>query len=120
MNIKQIAQNKYRVIHIFSLFMILLMTGCGSIQIGRNFDVKAFENIAKVGENTKAQVREVLGAPKSSGISINRDGERLVEWVYFYATGKMSAMNDAGLKILQVRFQENGKLRSYNWSDSDK
>lgn len=120
MNINQYVQNKYRAVHVFSLFMILLLTGCGSIQIGRDFDVKAFENLAKVGETTKAQVREVLGAPKSSGISINRDGERLVEWVYFYATGKVSAMNDAGLKILQVRFQQNGKLRSYNWSNSDK
>ena len=76
--------------------------------------------MAKVGETSKAQVREVLGAPKSSGISINRDGERLVEWVYFYATGKMSEMEGAGLKILQVRFEQGGKLRSYNWSNSDK
>lgn len=68
----------------------------------------------------KTQVRKVLGAPKSSGIAINRDGERLVEWVYFYVTGKMSAMEGAGLKILQVRFEQNGKLRSYNWSNSDK
>lgn len=120
MNINQYAQNKYRVTHVFSLFMILLLTGCGSIQIGRDFDVKAFENIAKVGETSKAQVRAVLGTPKSSGVSIEQDGERLVEWVYFYATGKVSAMDDAGLKILQVRFQQNGKLRSYNWSNSDK
>lgn len=120
MNINQYAQYKFRGIYIFSLFMILLLTGCGSIQIGRDFDVKAFESMAKVGETTKAQVRKVLGAPKSSGVSIDRDGERLMEWVYFYATGKVSAMNDAGLKILQIRFQQNGKLRSYNWSNSDK
>lgn len=120
MNINQYAKNKFRVVHIFSLFMVLVLTGCGSIQIGRDFDVKAFEQMAKVGETSKTQVREILGAPKSSGISLNSDGERLVEWVYFYATGKMSAMDDAGLKILQVRFQQNGKLRSYNWSNSDK
>lgn len=120
MNINKYAKNKDRVIHLVLLFMVLLLTGCGSIQIGRDFDVKAFENMAKVGETSKAQVREVLGAPKSSGISINRDGERLVEWVYFYATGKMSEMEGAGLKILQVRFEQGGKLRSYNWSNSDK
>ena len=120
MNTNQYASNKYRVIHIFSLFVILLLAGWGSIQIGRDFNVKAFENMAKVGETTKKQVRSLLGAPKSSGISINRDGERLVEWIYFYATGKVSAMDDAGLKILQVRFEQNGKLESYNWSDSEK
>ncbi len=120
MNDKQDVQSKFRVLHVFSLLMIMLVAGCGSIQIGRDFNVKAFEDMAKVGETSKAQVREVLGAPKSSGIAINKDGERLVEWVYFYATGKMSAMEDAGLKILQVRFQQNGKLRSYNWSNSDK
>lgn len=120
MNINQYVEYKYQVIYFFSLFMILLLTGCGFIQIGRDFDVKAFERIAKVGETSKSQVRAVLGAPKSSGVSINREGERLVEWVYFHATGKMSEMDDAGLKILQVRFQQNGKLRSYNWSNSDK
>ena len=120
MNINQYAQNKYRIIQLVSLFVVLLLTGCGSIQIGHDFDVKAFENMAKVGETSKAQVRKVLGAPKSSGVAINRDGERLVEWVYFYATGKMHAMEGAGLKILQVRFDQSGKLRSYNWSNSDK
>ena len=119
-NINQVAKNKYRVIHLVSFFMVLVLTGCGSIQVGRDFDVKTFSNMAKVGETSNVQVREVLGEPKSSGVSINSDGERLVEWVYFYATGKMSKMDDAGLKILQVRFDKNGKLRSYNWSNSDK
>ena len=43
MNINKYAKNKDRVIHLVSLFMVLLLTGCGSIQIGRDFDVKAFE-----------------------------------------------------------------------------
>ena len=68
MNINQAVQNMCRVIYVFPLFFILLLTGCGSIEIGRDFDVIAFENMAKVGKTTKAQVREVVGAPKSSGI----------------------------------------------------
>ena len=120
MNINQHDQNKYWSIQLVSLFMVLLLAGCGSIHIGRDFDVNAFESMAKVGETSKTQVRKVLGAPKSSGVAINRDGERLVEWVYFYAAGKMSAMERAGLKILQIRFEQSGKLRSYNWSNSDK
>jgi len=120
MNINQYPQNNHLLIHIVLLFTVLLLTGCSSIQVGRDFDVKAFENMAKVDKTTKIQVRAVLGLPKSSGVSINRNGERLVEWVYFYVTGKMSAMDDAALKVLQVRFQENGKLHSYNWSNSEK
>ena len=73
-----------------------------------------------MGETSKAQVHIVLGAPKSSGISIYRHGERLLEWVYFYGAGKMSEMEEASLKILQIRFEQSGKLRSYNWSNSDK
>ena len=120
MNINQYTQNNYRAISIFSLLMLLFLSGCGSIQIGRDFDVKAFENMAKVGETSKSQVRKALGAPKTTGVSIERNGERLVEWVYFYATGEVSKIDDAGLKILQIRFQQNGKLRSYNCSNSDK
>ena len=113
----QYSQSKFLLV---SFFIVLLMTGCGSIQIGRDFDVKAFESMAKVDETSNDQVRKVLGEPKSSGISINGNGERLVEWVYFYGAGKMSKMDEASLKILQVRFDKKGKLRSYSWSNSDK
>jgi len=120
MGVNQYAQNSHRAIQFISLFIFLLVTGCGSIQIGRDFDVEAFEKMAKVGETSKTQVRQVLGSAKSSGISINRDGERLVEWVYFYVTGKVSEMESTSLKILQVRFDLTGKLRSYSWSGSVK
>jgi len=43
----------------------------------------------------------------------------LQEWVYFYATGKLTGMDDAQLKILQIRFDQNGIMRSYNWSNSN-
>lgn len=80
--------------------------------------MSAFENMAKVGETTKEQIRSQIGSPKSQGVSLNRDGERLFEWVYFYATAKVSDMDAAKLKILQIRFDHQGILRSYNWSSS--
>ena len=119
MNINKFMQKKFLTLQLASLFMVLFLAGCSSLQIGRDFDVKAFESMAKVGKTSKAQVHKVLGPPKSSGISISRDGERLVEWVYYYATGKISDMDDARLKILQIRFDQNTKIRSYNWSNSD-
>ena len=120
MNINKSLQKKYLFIHIVSLFMILLLTGCSSLQVGRNFDVKAFESRAEVGKTSKAQVRVILGSPKSTGVSINKEGERSLEWIYFYATGKITGMNDAHLKILQIRFDQNEVVKSYNWSNSDK
>lgn len=101
---------------IVMLFMIMLLAGCSTIQVGRDFDMQTFESIVKVGKTTKAQIRNKMGSPKNKGVSIKSDGERLDEWLYFYATGKLSGMDDAQLKILQIRFDKKGILRSYNWT----
>lgn len=120
MNINIHKQKNSLLMHVVSLLMIMLLAGCSSIQVGRDFDMLAFDSIAKAGETTKAQVLDKIGDPKSTGVSINRDGERLLEWVYFYATGKLPGMDDAQLKILQIRFDKGGIIRSYNWTNSDK
>lgn len=120
MNINFQKQNSTLLMQVVLLVMIILLVGCGSIQVGRNFDIQAFENLAKTGETTKAQVLGKIGRPKSTGVSITTDGERLLEWNYFYATGKLSGMENAQLKILQIRFDQSGILRSYNWSNGDK
>ena len=98
--------------------MLSLLACCGSLKVGRDFNMSNFESMVKAGETTKEQILTRIGSPKSQGVSLNRDGERLIEWVYFYATGKMSDMDEAKLKILQIRFDQHGILRSYNWSSS--
>ena len=120
MNLTVHKQKNRLRLPVTSLLMILFLTGCSTLKIGNNFDMQAFEGIVKVGETSKSQVQTKMGSPKSKGVSLNRDGERLVEWVYFYATGKLPGMDDAQLKILQIRFDKNDILRSYNWSDSQK
>ena len=100
------------------VLLLLVMTGCSTVQFGRDFDVVAFESVAKVGETTKAQVQNLLGSPKSTGVAIEAGGEQLVEWGYFFGTGKLPGLKDAKLKSLQIRFDQAGKVRSYNWSDS--
>lgn len=116
MNIKINRQKNYQLIPIALLFMITLLSGCSTIQVGRDFDMQAFENIVEIGKTTKAQVHNKMGSPENKGVSISSDGERLDEWLYFYATGKLSGMDDALLKILQIRFDKTGILRSYNWT----
>ena len=111
--------NNHLLIKTVSLLIVMLLAGCGSIQLGRDFNTQDFESIAKVGETTKTQVLNKLGNPKNTGVSLNRNGERLLEWVYFYASGKLTETDDAKLKILQIRFDQNGIIRNYNWSDSN-
>lgn len=102
----------------FFLFLTIQLTGCTSIQVGREFDVQLFDSMVKVKETTKTQVVSWLGSPKSTGISLDKDGEKSEEWMYFHGTGSLSKMENAKLKILQIRFNKNGFVISYNWSNS--
>ena len=95
-----------------------LLSGCGTVQIGRDFDLTAFESIAAVGKTSKAQVMDLLGSPKSTGIMQETSGKRYDEWVYISGAGEMPGMKDTKFKILQIRFDQAGILRSYNWSSS--
>lgn len=85
------------------------------MRLRRDFEIKAFASNAQLGKTKKEQVLKWLGKPKSTGISQKADGERLEEWGYFYGTGKLPDMKDTKLKILQIRFDKKGVLRSYNW-----
>lgn len=102
-----------------AMLATLLIAGCSTIQIGRDFDVTAFEANAVIGKTTKAQVIQILGSPASKGIKREKDGERFDEWVYFSGSGKMPAMKDTRIKILQMHFDKNDVLQSYNWSASN-
>ena len=104
--------------YIAALFLLMTLTACSTIQVGSDFDLRAFESNAQAGETKKEQVRNWLGEPKSTGISQESNGERLEEWGYFYGAGKLPNMTDAKLKTLQIRFDKKGILRSYNWADS--
>jgi outer membrane protein assembly factor BamE (lipoprotein component of BamABCDE complex) len=105
---------------LFSLFLFvaLQLTGCSSIQVGRDFDVQLFNSMVKTQTTTKAQVLKWLGSPNSTGISLDKDGDKSEEWMYFHGTGALSKMENAKLKILQIRFNANGVVNSYNWSNS--
>lgn len=104
--------------YFMGLILLLTLASCSTVQIGKDFDIHAFDSKAVVGETKKAHVHNWLGKPKSTGITQNENGERLEEWVYFYATGQLPSMSDADMKILEIRFDKNGVLRSFNWSGS--
>jgi len=49
---------------------------------------------------------------------MDTDGEHFDEWTYCFAEGKLANMSTAKIKILQIRFDLQGKVRAYNWSAS--
>lgn len=102
---------------LLSLFAVLSLLSCSTVQIGNDFTVKTFSQNVILAKTTKSEVTSWLGKPMSTGISQKENGDRLVEWSYFYGTGKLPDMKNASIKILQVRFNQAGAVHSYNWSN---
>jgi len=100
------------------LLSFFLLSACGTIKAGRDFDVGVFAAKVEQGVTTQANVRSWLGEPTSVGISLATDGERFDEWDYYFAEGELADMSTAKLKILQIKFDRQGKVRGYNWSAS--
>jgi len=118
MNSKFINRIKIPAALIALLFFTLQLAGCSSVQVGRDFDVQLFNSSVKANVTTRNQVQNWLGEPGSTGFSLDKDGELSTEWMYFYGAGTLSNMKNAKLKILQIRFNKNGIVNSYNWSNS--
>ena len=100
------------------LLSFLLLTACATVKVGRDFDVGVFAAKTEYGVTTQSMVRSWLGEPSSVGISMATDGERFDEWDYFFAEGEMPDMSTAKVKILQIKFDKQGKVRAYNWTAS--
>ncbi len=100
------------------LLSFVLLSACGSVKVGRDFDVGVFAAKLEQGVTTQDQVRSWLGEPTSVGVSLATDGQRFDEWDYYYAEGELADMSTTKVKILQIKFDIQGKVRSYNWSAS--
>lgn len=96
-----------------------LISACSTVQVGQNFDLHGFEVKVERGVSTQTQVRNWLGAPTGVGINVDTGGERFDEWTYYFASGKVSGMSDAKVKMLQIKFDKQGVVRGYNWSNSN-
>lgn len=108
-----------RLIRIFTIaFFVLMLSACANFQVGHDFDVGMFATKIQPGVTTEADVRSWLGEPDGTGISMEPDGTRYDQWNYFYGETNMSDTSKTKIKILQVKFDKNGKVRSYNWSSS--
>jgi hypothetical protein len=94
----------------------LLLNGCASVNIGKDFDLQTFEQRVAVGETQRTDVRRWLGEPVSTGQVVRSDGTRMEEWTYYHGTGRLPRMDNAKLKYLEIRFRGDGTVDSYKWS----
>ncbi len=99
---------------IFSL--TLLLSACGTFQVGGNFDLAAFQSKVRRGETTQAEVQRMLGAPDGTGVSVETGGERYTQWTYYYGSGSLSDTSNTRVKMLQIKFDSSGVVRAYNWT----
>ncbi|HKI63324.1 MAG TPA: hypothetical protein VKA16_01735 [Burkholderiales bacterium] len=102
------------------VFLTLLLSACGTFQIGGNFDLATFESKVERGKTRQADVRRWLGAPDSRGVSVETGGERYTQWTYYYGTGNLSGPTNARVKLLQIKFDRAGVVRAYNWTGEPK
>ena len=102
----------------FTLLAFTVLSACTAVKAGRDFDVGVFAARVEQGVTTQAMVKSWLGEPTSTGISLATNNERFDEWSYYFAEGKLNDMSSARIKILQIKFDQQGKVRGYNWSAS--
>lgn len=106
---------------IVAIFLIIFsLAACGTVQMGRDFDMHAFETKIERGATKQGEVRAWLGTPAGKGINVDTSGEHFDEWTYYFASGKLPDMSGANMKMLQIKFDKQGIVRGYNWSISDK
>lgn len=102
----------------FIVLTTLFISACGTVKFGQDFDVGTFTTQVEQNVTTQAQVRSWLGEPTSEGISLESDGERYDEWAYYFAEGDLPDMSAAKVKILQIKFDKQSIVRSFNWTTS--
>jgi len=98
------------------LALALILSACANVRFGQDFDLRVFETRVQHGVTTRAEVRDWLGEPKSTGISVDTNGRRFEEWTYLYGQGRIHAMQNASFKILQIKFDQQGLVQGYEFS----
>lgn len=95
---------------------LLLAAGCASVEVGQPFDLGSFDKKVQQGVTTQDEVRAWLGAPAGTGTSVESSGERYAQWTYYHGKGRLPRITDPRFEMLQIKFDERGVVRAYNWS----
>ena len=96
--------------------LVLLAAACTTIKVGDEFDLNAFAGKVRRGVTTQADVKSWLGAPAGTGVAVDTGGERYDEWIYYHGAVKVPGSKDSRVRVLQIKFDQAGVVRGYNWS----
>ncbi len=88
------------------------------MKVGHNFDLGAVSSKLQRGKTTQGEVQAWLGSPPGTGVSVETDGETLTQWTYFYGEGDLSGLTNTVIKTLQIKFDTQGVIRSFDWSNA--
>lgn len=104
--------------HMFlaALVAAVLLAGCSTVQVGREFNYEQFASNVRPGTTSLAEVTAILGPPMGKGLVVEADGSLYDQWTYYFGKGDLANSAKARFKLLQIRFDQGGKLASYNWS----
>ena len=105
-----------RRIVLATLVAPVLVAGCSTVQVGREFNYEQFASKVRVGATDLSEVQAVLGPPMGKGLVAEADGSLYDQWTYYYGNGDLNNSQKSKFKLLQIRFDQSGKLASYNWS----
>ena len=97
--------------------LALTLSACATVRFGQDFDLTDFQQWIKRGETTQAAVVNRYGEPTTRGVIIEKDDTHYTRWVYYYANGKLHKLKNIKLKILEIHFDQDNKVASYNWSE---
>lgn len=103
-----------------AMLAFFLLSACSAVHVGQDFDYSVFDAKVQRGVTTKADVRGWLGAPSSIGVSVESSGDRYDQWTYYEGEGHLPSLEDARLKMLQIKFDQQGVVRAYSWSGDRK
>jgi hypothetical protein len=105
-----------RYIVVSALIAPVLAAGCTTMQVGRDFNYGKFSQEIRPGTSDLTQVQAVLGPPMGKGLVVEADGSLYDQWTYYYGSGNPTSTDKSRFKLLQIRFNQAGKVASYNWS----
>lgn len=94
------------------LFLVIglgtLLSGC--MTLGRSFDVAKVKAI-EIGKTTEADLKALFGEPYRTGID---DGDETATWMHY----RLSLFGDQRTRDLYVRFQRDGKVKTYSFNSN--
>ncbi|MEK6748511.1 MAG: hypothetical protein AABY83_04815 [Pseudomonadota bacterium] len=101
---------------LYTIALLLTLTGCASVEVGRDFNNHKFISAVQRGVTTQSEILQWLGEPASTGTQVETSGKQYTRWVYYFGTGKPPRFDDVHFKNLEVLFDDAKVVQGYQWS----